>query len=92
MKIKDIHSSMWRHWSCLCCYQNKPAGDPCGSCGWLGAHGHRHPRRASDPCVTVFSNLVFCSARNWPFMVQSNANVLNSVLYVAQNQIGYGFW
>jgi len=26
IRIKDI-TSMWRHWSCSCCCQIKPAGD-----------------------------------------------------------------
>jgi len=34
------YSSMWRHWSRLRYFQNKPAGDQNGPCGQPGARGH----------------------------------------------------
>ena len=43
------YASMWRHWSCLCYFQNRTAGDPRGRCGLTGDLGPH----VGDPCCTM---------------------------------------
>jgi len=50
--LSNRHSSMWRHWSCLCYCENMPAGDTRDPRGRPGAHGHH----VGGPWSTLFWN------------------------------------